>query len=449
MAPPTAPGALPLLGHALPLLRSPLPFLASLPALGDLVRIRLGPQHVYVACTPELTRRVLLEDSTFDKGGLLFDRARETLGNGLGTCPHRDHRRQRQLIQPAFHPERLPRYGQVMTEQITAVTRSWQQGQVIDVLADMQQITARTLVATMLADARLTGVALTEMIDDLHTFQAAFYRRMFMPPPLDRLPTPGNRRYVRAGIRLRASLSRIIAEYRAAGTDHGDLLSALLAARDSHSGDATGQGMSDGELTDQIITFSFAGTETTAALLAWALHLVARHPGVEEALHREADGVLAGAAATVGDLPRLEVTGRILTETLRLYPPGYLLTRTTTRPTELGGHLLPAGATVAYSPYVIHHRPDLYPDPERFDPDRWKDGGTARTPRGTLVPFAAGPRKCIGDTFAITEATLALATIATRWRLEPVSGTPVRPALGSTLTPQGLHMLATPRRQGP
>ncbi|MGP3922106.1 cytochrome P450 [Streptomyces sp. 8N616] len=448
-AAPAAPGTLPLLGHAVALLRNPLPFFASLPASGDLVQVRLGPQRVYVVCDPELTHQVLRDERTFDKGGLIFNRIREALGNGLGTCPHSEHRRQRRLTQPAFHPARLPGYARVMTEQISAVTGSWRDGRTVDVFPDMQAITARTLVATMIAGAALTDTAFTEMLEDLNRTQKGFYKRMFMPPPLDRLPVLGNRQYDRARARIRRNISSIIADYRASGTDHGDLLSTLLAARDPVASNGAGEGLSDTELIDQCTTFFFAGTETTASLLAWALHLVAHHPGIEEQLHAEADSVLAGGAATYDDLPRLEVTSRIITETLRLYPPGWLLTRTTTRDTRLGGHPLPAGATVAYSAYLIHHRADLYPDPERFDPDRWKNGRDAtRPPRGTLLPFGEGARKCIGDVFATTEATLGLATIAARWRLEPVPGAQVRPSLGSILSPRGLHMRPTPRTSG-
>ncbi|MFF7888157.1 cytochrome P450 [Streptomyces sp. NPDC020794] len=449
-APPTAPGALPLLGHTLPLLRRPLPFLASLPASGDLVTIRFGPQRVYVTCSPELTQQVLLDDRTFDKGGLLFNRIREVLGNGLGTCPHSDHRRQRRLIQPAFHPTRLPRYAEVMSQKIGDVTSSWQEGHPIDVFGDLLQITTRVLFDTMLTGARLTSTALAEMLEDFSTFNAGAYYRMFMPPPLDRLPTPGNRRYAKASVRLRARLSGIVTDYRTARADHDDLLSVMLAARDPATDDGSSGNLSDAELTDQIITFSLAGTETAAVLLSWALHLIAQYPSVEAVLHREVDGVLAGRAATFGDLPRLDVTGRIITEILRLYPPVYFLTRITTRTTQLGGYTIPAGATVAYSPYLLHHQPDLYPDPERFDPDRWKtgEGATVRAPRGTLVPFGAGPRKCIGDAFATTEATLALASIVARWRLRPTPDSHVRPVCGVTLMPQGLRMLPTFRAQG-
>ncbi|HEX4101609.1 MAG TPA: cytochrome P450 [Pseudonocardiaceae bacterium] len=435
----TAPGALPLLGHTLPLLRNPLQFLASLPTCGDLVRIRIGPVEAIVVCKPELIRQVLLNDRVFDKGGPLLDRGREMLGDGLATCPHSLHRRQRRLTQPAFHPTRLPGYAQMMTKHITDVTGSWQDGQVLDVLPEMMTLTTRTVVETMFSDA-LPPAVLGAVLDDFSAVLARIYKRAFMPPALDSLAIFGNRRYDRARLRLRQIIGRVVTERRASRADRGDLLSILLAASDP----TDGQGLSDAEIVDQVLTFFIAGSETTAGTLAWAVHLLARHPDIERRLHAEVDAVLAGAAASFEDLPKLELTGRALTETLRLYPPIWISTRTTTTDTHLGGHPIPAGSILAYSTYLLHHRPDLYPDPDRFDPDRWT-GHTAQPPREALIPFGGGPRKCIGDTFAVTAATLALATLAGRWRLRLLPGQHVHPALVPLLHPRGLRMRATAR----
>ncbi|MGB6165619.1 MAG: cytochrome P450 [Pseudonocardiaceae bacterium] len=437
----TAPGALPLLGHALPLLRNPLRFLASLPDRGDLVGIRIGPIKAIVVCAPELIRQVLLNDHVFDKGGPIFDRSREGIGDALGVCPHSLHRRQRRLIQPTFHPTRLPGYAHVMTKLIAEMTGSWRDGQALDVLSEMMTLTSRTLMETMFSDA-LPAALFGEMLDDLTTVLAGIYKRMLMPPSLDKLPLFGNRRYDRALLRMREVIGRVITERRASGTDRGDLLSTLLSARDP----ADNQGLSDTEITDQVLFFFSAGTETTAATLAWAVHLLAQHPEIEHRLHAEVDAVLAGAPASCEDLPKLELTGRVVTETLRIYPPVWMLTRTTTTNTHLGGHPIPAGSTLVYSTYLLHHRPDLYPDPDRFDPDRWTNGHTPQPPRNALIPFGGGARKCIGDTFAITEATLALATITTRWRLRPLPGHHVHPALSVSLRPRGLRMRATTRK---
>lgn len=441
-SPPIAPRALPLLGHALPLLRDPLRFLDSLPSYGDVVTVRIGPFKAMVVCDPELVHRILIDDRTFDKGGIIFHRAREVFGNGVGTCPHRDHRRQRRLVQPAFHRYRLAGYAETMADEVASVIGSWQEGQVIDILAEMQTITTRVLVATMFASA-LSPDRLRQALDDIAVVLGGIYRRTVMPPPLDKLPTAGNRRYNRARARLRRIIDDLVADYRASTVDHGDLLSILLSTSDSHIDAGGGQHLTDDEVCDQVITFLLAGVETTAATLAWALHLLSQHPDIDVRVHREAD---AAPAATYQDLPALRLIGRVVMETLRLYPPVWFLTRVATKDTQLGGYPMRAGATIIYSPYLLHHRPDLHRDPERFDPDRWDSQAAADLPRGAFVPFGAGARKCIGEDFGITEVILALAAITAHWRLEPVPGQLVRAAPSLGLKPRALLMRARGRK---
>jgi cytochrome P450 len=439
-----APGALPLLGHTVALLRDPLRFLSSLPQHGDLVRIRLGLADAIVICDPELTRQMLLDGRTFDKGGPLFDRANEVLGDGLGTCPHGEHRRQRRLTQPAFHQARLPAYAQTMADQCDAVTGAWQDGQVIDVLPEMTALTIRVTAATMFGTA-LPPAIFGQILADFAAVVDGIYLRMLLPSPFDRLPIPANRRYDRARARLRQTIGQITDGYRNDGADHGDLLSMLAAARDATTLGAAGQRLSGIEICDQAVTFLFGGTETTAALLASALYLLARHPDIQRQLQHEVDTVLAGAMPSYEDLPRLELAGRFLSETLRIYPPVWIITRTTTTDTRLGRHSIPAGTTIAYSPYLIHHRADLHADPGDFDPDRW----ASPHDRGTFIPFGAGARKCIGDTFAITEATLALASIARRWHLQPIPGAKNRPTPRTTLAPSRVRLRVTARATQP
>lgn len=441
----TAPGALPLLGHLVQVLRDPLGFMTSLPEHGDLVRIRLGPFQAIVVCDPALTRHVLLNDRTFDKGGLVFDRVREAIGYGLATCPHSEHRRQRRLLQPAFHSSRLGSYAQAMTARLADMSNSWRDGQVLDVSAAMETTTARIIMETMFSDT-LPAPMLQQAIDDANVLFASAYQRMLMPPPLDRLPTLGNRRYHQVRARLRHTMGGIIASRRRCNIDRGDLLSALLAARDP---DPTGdrQGLSDAEIYEQVVAFFVAGTEATASMLVWALHLLARHPDIEERLYAEVDAVLTGGVAAYEHLPKLALTSRIITETVRLYPPGWLLTRSAVTDTLLGGHPITASTIIVYSAYLIHRRPDLYPDPERFDPDRWDSTRRPPPPQDAFIPFAAGPRKCIGDQFSTMVATLGLATIVARWRLCSLPGQPVRTVAGVTLHPRGLRMRAVARRK--
>ncbi|MFH7594113.1 cytochrome P450 [Streptomyces racemochromogenes] len=442
---PPAPGRLPVLGHLIPMVRDPLAFLSSLPAAGDVVEIRLGPVRAVVVCDPGLTHQVLTDDRTFDKGGEFIERLKEVIGDGVGLCPHRLHRRQRRLMQPAFHPDRMARYADVMNEQITGLVRTWRPGQVLDVYAEMTDLTANVLVATMFSSPRPGRDGTDGLRRDTTVIVDSVYRRMLTPQPLLRLPTRANRRYRRADARLHRTVHALLAERRASGVEHGDLLSALLHAQDEGPGASAARSLSDPEIIANVLMFLLAGTETTASALAWALHLVAAHPRIEHDLHAEVDSVLDGRCARHTDLPRLDLAGRIVTESLRLYPPGWFLTRTAATATRLGGHRIPRGTTVVYSPYLLHRRPDLFEEPNRFDPDRWLPD---RPPpdRHSLIPFGNGSRKCIGDTFATTEATLALAGIASRWTLRHLPGPPVAPARSASLYPGRLRMRAEARK---
>ncbi|MEV6977568.1 cytochrome P450 [Kitasatospora sp. NPDC093806] len=435
----SAPGALPLLGHGLRLVRDPLAFLSSLPAHGDLVRVGLGPHRVVMVCDPQLTRQVLLDTATFDKGGPLYDRLGELLGRGLATCPAGEHRRLRRLSQPSFQPDRMAVYAGAMSDLAAGLADSWEHGQVVDVARESNRLTTRILVRAMFsasADERLHE----HMIDDVETVVRCVFRRSIAPEPVNRIPTRANRRYERALSRMRGHLGDVIAARRADPADHGDLLSALLRAGESAGPDAD-PALTEQEIADQVMTFFVAGTKSTASTLAWALHLLATHPREQARIQDEADRAPAtGWAPTAGRAPgasppALPEAEQVITETLRLYPPGWLLTRQVTRDTTLGATPIAAGTTVAFSPWILHRRPDLYPDPDRFVPGRWATGQT----RGAYIPFGAGARQCIGGRFAVTEMALALTHIASRWQLVPAGRAP-RVAAEAALVPQGLRL---------
>jgi cytochrome P450 len=429
-----APGGWPVLGHALAFWRRPLEFLASLPAQGDLVEIRIGPQRMWVVCSPDLTHHVLRDGRTFDKGGPLFDQARTVVGEGLATCAHGPHQRQRRLLQPAFSRDRLAVYATEMSRQLDAVLGTWHDGQVIDVLAAMDEITTRITLRTLFT----TTLSPQQSADLLHSLTAiveGVFPRIIMPTWWARAPLAVNRRFDRALSTVDTLTYEIINAYRHDGIDHGDLLSMMLAARDEHS-----DALSDIEIRDQVLTFWGAGTETSAGLLAWSLHLLTQHPQVARRLQIEVDDVLNGRVAVHDDVARLHYTTRVLTETLRLYPPGWMFTRVVTTEATLANRTLPAGTLLLYSPYLIQRRGDFYPHPERFDPDRWLSDRTAALPRGAFIPFGGGARKCIGDTFTMLEATLALATITTRWQLDPLPGIVTQPRPRGNLKPHPLRM---------
>ncbi|MCX4679130.1 cytochrome P450 [Streptomyces sp. NBC_01433] len=426
-----AAGGFPVLGHAVGLVRDPLRFFTSLPGQADLVRIRAGTWHGYVVCHPDLMSKVLLDDRTFDKGGPLFDKAQDFLGNGLITCPHRDHRRQRRLVQPAFRRDRLRGYGAAMSAHIHSVTESWEDGQTIVPSAEMYDVSIG-IGADALFAVKMGTSAVTDLRRSIGILLAQGFRQIITPGSLVRMPTPGNRRYARANARLRGIVQGIIDDYRHQGVDHGDVLSILLRT----GGEDEAGILTDDEIYDQVVSILVAGVETTAAATAWACLLLARHPDLQDRVHAEARTVLGGRAADRADLPGLKLTGRFITEVLRLYPPAWALTRTVTRDTDLAGHRVPAGASLIYSPYLLHHREDLFPSPDRFDPDRWLGDDAPQRPRTDYVPFGAGARKCVGNDFAWSESVLALATVADRWLLsDPAPTVPLRPVVRMTLTP--------------
>lgn len=436
-----APGGLPLVGHALLMGRRPLEFLSSLPALGDLVEIRLGTRPAYLPCHPELANRVLLNARVYDTGGPVKEKARPILGNGLITSDWADHRRQRRMMQPAFHPTRIAGYAGLMSAECEALAAAWESGETVDVSDAMQGLTAR-VTARALFSTEMGPDSVAEIQRSLPVMVEGAYRRALDPTGLlAKLPLGSNREFEAALGRLHTLIDGIVAGRRRAGEDFGDVLSALLAARDEEDG----AGMSDQEVHDQVMTLLLAGVETTASALAWTWHLLAANPRVEESLHAEVDEVLCGRPPEYADLPELPVTQRIFTEALRLYPPAWMFTRMTTEETELGGLRLPAGADVLISPYVIHRIPRLFPEPEAFDPDRWLPERAGEIARGSYLPFGGGSRKCIGDVFGMTEAALALAALAARWRLRPVPGTAVRPRAAMSLVPGPLPMTTEPR----
>jgi pentalenene oxygenase len=430
------------------LVRRPLDFLNSLPGHGDLVEIRLGPQRAWMACHPDLVHQVLRDPRTFDKGGPLYDRLRMLLGDGVGTCRHQDHRRQRRMLQPEFRKARVTDQVRLMGEEVESVCRAWRAGQVVDISGAMMDLSTRVVSRVLFSDSLDTDTA-AEMRWCLATvFRGMFVRTVMPVDALFRVPTPANRRYRHASDRLGAIVDAAIDQRRrgTAHNDRDDLLGTLLSA--TRAGQETA--ITDQEVHGQVLTLMFAGVESTALCLSSALELLGRHPEEERRLHSEVDAVLAsGRPPGPDELPRLVHTRCVLTETLRHRPPGWLFTRVTTQETELAGHRLPPGATVMFSPYLLHHDPALFPDPDRFLPDRWLPGQAVAVPPGAMIPFGAGSRKCIGETLALTEATVAVAFIARHWRLRhlPEYTERLRPA--ASLGPRELVMVSEPRTRRP
>ncbi len=431
-------------GDLLGFRRDPLGTLERLAAgHGDVAAMRFGPRRVTLLGDPEMVREVLVTRHREFIKSYALQRARVLLGEGLLTSEEPLHLRQRRLAQPAFHRERIAAYAADMTAYAARMAEEWRHGETRDVAREMNRLTL-AIAGKTLFGAEVAGEA--EEIAGALTTALGLYKRLTNPlgPLLDRLPTPGTLRMRRARARLDATIYRIIAERRRTGEDRGDLLSMLLLAQDT---EGDGGGMTDLQLRDEALTIFLAGHETTANALAWTWHLLAGSPEAEAALHAELDTVLDGRLPTVDDVPALPYTRAVLAESMRVFPPAYVVGRQPLHDMEVGGFRVEAGSIVLMSPWVIQRDPRWWPDPLRFDPGRWTPEMEAGLPRFAYFPFGGGPRKCIGEGFAWTEEILVLATLAARWRVRPVPGHPVEPEPMITLRPRhGIRAVLERRR---
>ncbi|MBF6330766.1 cytochrome P450 [Nocardia transvalensis] len=440
---PTAPGALPLLGHWPRFGRRPYRFLSTLSAQGPVVRVKIPGYDTYVVTDPELVREafVALSDQ-----GLMIERAEALLGEGVTVLQGQRHRRERRMIAPAFAKSRIARYATVMTRLGAERAAAWRDDEVLAVNEQMHDLALRTVCATL-----FTGELGSETAEHIHSLlppvMTLLSRRVTRPAWIDRLPLPSNRRFDQLVVDMKAATSTIISAYRAElaadpELDHGDLLDTLLKARDEESGVM----LTDSQVHDELINFLVGGTEAIGMTLAWAFHELGRNPEVEAALHAEVDEVLdGGRPAEFADLPRLEVTKRIVLETLRKYSP-WLTVRHVPEDYVLGGIEIPAGAMLFVCPVAVHRDPAVHADPDRFDPDRWLPERTAGQSKGAHIPFGMGARQCPGNVFALTEVALQVATIAAHWRLRPVPGVRVGEiVIGALVHPDRLPMRAQAR----
>jgi cytochrome P450 len=440
---PLMPGGALVLGHALNFGRDPLALFQQARQHGDVVRIRFGPFGVYVLNSPGAIRQALVGEAGKLGKGLNFGRAKRLIGNGLVMSEGEDHHRQRRLMQPAFHRGEIARYAGTMRDVAVPRINAWPDGGTLAFDREMRSITLTVLTRTLLssdigADAideieRLLRVLLSELVSRGITANV---------PGLGWVPTRSNRRFSVARRRLDALLAGIIGGYRSRAADHGDLISILMRARD----DDTGAGMTDKQLRDEATTLVIAGSETTGNTIAWACYLLAQHPRIQERLQAEVDLVLAGADAGYQTLSSLPFTRAVITETLRLYSPVWILPRRALVDVELGGHLLRAGSRIFFSPYALNRDARVHRDPDRFEPDRWVSDYSRSDMRATFFPFGQGIRNCIGEGFAWTESILLLSAIAARWQLRLAPDAAVHPVVSSTLVPSELPIIVTRRR---
>lgn len=434
-----------LVGNLLGYARDPLGFMARCSRdYGDVVRLRMAGLPLYLLGHPDHAEYVLVKHNRNFVKSRYFRRELSFLGQGLLTGEGELWRRQRRLAQPAFHRRRVGAYGEAMVSHAERMLATWRDGEVRDVHREMRHLTLGIVADVLFGADREKADEVAEILEwlDEHTNQleeqgSAMVARFF----LGNLPTPANLRFRKGIGRLDEVIYGLIDERRASGEDTGDLLSMLLRFRDEAD-----VPMGDRQLRDEVLTLLLAGHETTALALSWTWYLLSKHPEVEARLLEELQEVLGDRAPTVADLSRLSYAEMVIKESMRLYPPAWGISRETIDECEIGGCRVPAGTQVLIVLWAMHRDPRYFQNPEAFDPARWEGGLAKWLPKYAYLPFGAGPRVCIGNAFAMTEAVLLLATIAKGFRLEMVPERRVVPQPTTTLRPrEGIRMLLSSR----
>ncbi len=425
-----------------PLNNNPLEYFTKIAReYGDVAGLRVLNFKTIFINHPGLIEEVLVTNARKYSKGKVLRANRHVFGEGLLTSEGDFWLRQRRLAQPAFHRARIASYAATMVEYTQRLVDGWRDGEERDVHREMMRLTLQIVGKTLFdADVERDAQEVGKSLELLLEIGANFRRAIFVP---HWLPTPANLRVKREVAQIENILYRIIAERRASGRDAGDLLSMLL-----HAQDEDGSRMTDRQLRDETITLFLAGHETTASTLSWTWWLLAQNPAVEAKLHAELDAILGDRAPALDDLPKLPYAGHVITESLRLYPAAWGLARLVVEDHEIAGYPVTKGMGVAMAQWVVHRDARWYDAPEEFRPERWNDDLLKRLPRFAYFPFGGGARQCIGNTFALMEATLILATIARKFRLRLVANHPVVPLASITLRPRHGVRVSLESRQG-
>jgi cytochrome P450 len=426
--------------------RDPLGFLLDgLRDFGDVFRYQLGPMVFHQVAHPDHVKHVLLDHAKNYPRSWYYNRTKVVVGEGLVTTEGTAWRRLRRMAQPSFHHQRVAALANLMTGAIDAMRRRWQEharsGEPLDVAAEFAGLTLR-IVGRALLSIDLHGEA--DRISEAVTTALLFLERRIndlLPMPAI-IPTPRNLRARQALRTLDILIARILQErHREPDRHAGDLLAMLLAVRDEE----TGEGLTDRELRDQVITFIGAGHETTAVALGWTIYLLSQHPEVDGRVRHEVTTALGDRVPTADDLPRLRYVRQVIEECLRLYPPVYAVVRDARMEDEIGGFCIPARSMIILSPYVTHRHPDFWPDAESFDPDRFRPERSSDRPRFAWYPFLGGPHQCIGQEFAMMELILAVAMLAQSFQFQLAPGSRIEPQPMISLRPRyGIPMILQP-----
>ncbi len=402
-------------GHFMQFRRDPTGFLQKLAKLGDVTSFKMGGQLAFFLNHPDFARDLLITNNAKFIKGRALQRAKRLLGEGLLTSEGEAHLRQRRMIQPAFHREKIKSYAESMTEYAAKMRDEWKDGEVRDIDKEMMHLTLQIVGKTLFSanvedDADEIGAALTTIIEMFNYLLLPFSEL------LEKLPIPQVKRFNRAKETLDSIIYGIINERRKSGEDTGDLLSMLLQAQDEESGGR----MTDEQVRDECLTLFLAGHETTANALTWTFYLLSQNPEKQAKLHEELKQVLQNERVpTVEDLPNLKYTESVFAESLRLFPPAWTLGRLAIEEHEFGGYKIPKGSLVLLSPFVMHRDARFWENAETFLPERWEKQSIREAGKKYVYfPFSSGIRGCIGEGFAWTEGILLIATLSCKWKLK-------------------------------
>lgn len=441
---PPGPRKKPLWGDLWDFRKDPLMFLTKLRSYGDIVFLRLGNQDIYLLNHPDFIKEVLVNQARNFYKGRGLQRAKRLLGEGLLTSEEELHKRQRRLVQPAFHRQRIANYAKIMIDYATRTRESWRANERVNISEEMMRLTL-AIVAKTLFNAEVEKDA-----DEIGKAMGVFVKSFdFLTLPfveiLEKLPLPRVRAFNNARDFLDKTIYKMIEERRAKNEDLGDLMSMLLIAQDE---EGDGKGMTDLQVRDEIMTLFIAGHETTANALTWTWYLLSQNPNVEAKMWQEIDEVLSGRLPTPEDYLKLKYTEMVLSESMRLYPPAWLIGRRTIKECQIGGYNVPVDSITFMCQYLMHRDERYFPEPEKFDPERWTVEAKEKRPKHSYFPFGGGVRQCIGESFAWMEGVLILATIAQKWKLALVPNHNVEAQPMITLRAKNdIPMIILPRRK--
>ena len=438
---PPGPKGLPVVGAAPQVFKDPLGFFENIfQRYGDTTYFRIGGNEFYILGHPDHVQYVLQKNHRNYQKGPNYEKLKPLLGEGLVTSDGDHWLRQRRLIQPAFHRKRLAELVSVMTGATDEMLNRWQRfaqdGLPLDIADQFMHVTL-DVVSRALFSTDTSGFA-ENISQNLPIILERTNERFFEVLDLSRLPTPRNRRYLKALQELEKVVYGVIKKRRHSREMYDDLLTMLLEATDEE----TGEKMTDQQLRDEVMTLYLAGHETTSNALSWCYYLLAQHSQVVQKLRTEVDQILQGRTPTYEDLPNLKYTRMVIDETLRVYPSVWSIARTPIVVDEIDGYEIKPGVNVVLVPYITHRHPAFWNDPEKFDPERFSPGRSANWHPFAYFPFGGGPRLCIGNSFALMESTLILAMITQRFHLELVADQMVESQPVVTLRPRyGIQMM--------